>query len=221
MSDDGPDDGPHDGPDDASAASASPADADGRHRRRGRNRDAVVDAMLSLFRDGMLQPSAAEIAARAGLSQRSLFRYFADLDALARLTISRQLQDLVALIPIDTTPDAPRSERVRALASQRVRLYGEAEPVARVSRLRAPFHQVVAEQLDRGRRFLRRQVEELFAAELGSAPHDVAARTIAAIDVMTSFESYQLFRHDQGLTPDETVGTLVAAISALLDAATV
>ena len=59
---------------------------DGRHERRARNRDAVVDALLALVGDGDLAPSAEAVAARAGLSSRSLFRYFADTEALVLVT---------------------------------------------------------------------------------------------------------------------------------------
>ena len=51
-----------------------PDTVDGRRVRRDRNRDAVVDALLTLYGEGNLEPGSAEIAERAGLSPRSLFR---------------------------------------------------------------------------------------------------------------------------------------------------
>lgn len=48
----------------------SPEAQDGRHLRRDRNRDAVVDALLALYGEGNLDPSSAEIAERARLSPR-------------------------------------------------------------------------------------------------------------------------------------------------------
>ncbi|HRE00682.1 MAG TPA: TetR family transcriptional regulator, partial [Ilumatobacteraceae bacterium] len=62
---------------------------DGRRGRRDRNRDAVVDALLTLYHDGVLEPSADAIAEQAGLSARSLFRYFDDLDDLQRAAVER------------------------------------------------------------------------------------------------------------------------------------
>ena len=82
------------------AAAAAPTTEDGRHARRDRNRLAVVDAMLELYVEGNLDPSSDEIAERAGLSPRSLFRYFEDLDDLGQevfLIVRRQLK---------TTPDS-------------------------------------------------------------------------------------------------------------------
>ena len=71
---------------------------DGRNQRRDRNRDAVVTALLELYREGQLGPSAEEIAARAGISVRSLFRYFDDVDALVRAAIARQQEHLAPLV---------------------------------------------------------------------------------------------------------------------------
>ena len=63
---------------------------DGRRASRDRNLNAVVDALLDLFQEGNLRPGADEIAARSGLSRRSVFRYFDALDDLARVAIARQ-----------------------------------------------------------------------------------------------------------------------------------
>ena len=73
-------------------------DDDGRRQRRERNRDAVVDALLAIVADGDLAPSADAVAARAGLSTRSLFRYFDDVDDLCRAAIARQHERVAALL---------------------------------------------------------------------------------------------------------------------------
>ncbi|MBV8463124.1 MAG: helix-turn-helix transcriptional regulator, partial [Acidimicrobiales bacterium] len=64
-------------------------ETDGRRRRRLTNRGTVVDALLDLYREGNLRPSTDEIAERAGLSPRSLFRYFEDVDDLAGAAVNR------------------------------------------------------------------------------------------------------------------------------------
>ena len=67
----------------ASAATAEPA-VDGRTARRDRNRDAVLDAVIELFTEGHVGLVAADVAERSGVSLRSVYRYFDDLEALAR-----------------------------------------------------------------------------------------------------------------------------------------
>ena len=52
-----------------------PASAvDGRSLRRERNRQDIVDALLGLIENGETEISAALIASKAGLSERSIFR---------------------------------------------------------------------------------------------------------------------------------------------------
>lgn len=49
---------------------------DGRHERVERGKRAVFEALAQLFSEGRYNPPVAEVAARAGVSERTLFRYF-------------------------------------------------------------------------------------------------------------------------------------------------
>src|SRR5262245_29388188 len=98
-------------------------DDDGRRQRRARNRDAVVDALLSIVADGDLAPSADAVAARAGLSTRSLFRYFDDVDDLCRAAIARQHERVAGLLERPAVIDGTVDTRVRDVIDQRVELF--------------------------------------------------------------------------------------------------
>jgi AcrR family transcriptional regulator len=178
---------------------------DGRHLRRDQNRDAVVDALVALFEEGNLQPSSAEIAERAGLSSRSLFRYFDDIDDLNRAAIDRQLTLARPLLDPDVSADDPLAVRIERLVETRARMFGTIAPAARAARVSAHRRPVVGSQLTQGRAYLRAQVLELF----GPAH-------LPAIDVLCSFESYELLRFDQKLSRAKTVSALTAALTALL-----
>ena len=129
-----------------------PAETDGRRLRRALNREAVVDALLDLYREGNLRPGTDLIAERAGLSPRSLFRYFEDTDDLAGEAALRQQIRALPLVVLEVEADADFDERVRVLVEQRFRLFGEIGNAALASRLRAPFHPRMAEALaGRGR----------------------------------------------------------------------
>ena len=185
---------------------------DGRHARRDRNRTAVVEAMLELYHEGNYEPSSDEIAARAGLSPRSLFRYFDDLDDLVRTAIDHQLEVVRPYTDPGATVDAPLAERIARLVQSRWRTYAEIEVVARIARARALTQPLLAEQIASSRRFWRQQLADLFAAELQHAPAD----TLAAIDVLTSFESVQHLR-EQGLGRARIDAALGAALMKLLE----
>jgi AcrR family transcriptional regulator len=191
-------------------------EVDGRRLRRERNRLAVVDALLALYRRGNLRPSSAEIAEQAGLSPRSLFRYFDDVDDLCRAAVARQEHEALPLLAVDAVPGDPLAARISALVDQRLRLYAAIAPAAAVSRIEAPFQPALADELGRSRAYLRRQLRLLFAPELRSMAHEDADAALAAADVLCSFESYQLLRHAQGLSPARAGAALRAALTALL-----
>ena len=188
---------------------------DGRRARRERNRDAVVEAMLELYRDGNFAPNSDEIAHRAGLSPRSLFRYFDDIDDLARAAIDRQLARVLPVAVIDVAGDASLQERLAALVDQRARVFELVGNIGHVARMRAPFQPLIADQLAEGRTFLRSQIERLMAPELRSISSKRAASVLAAADVLCSYEAYRLLRHDQSLSQADAVEALNDTLGAL------
>jgi AcrR family transcriptional regulator len=180
--------------------SDTPDTSDGRRLRRSRNRDAVVDALLALYRDGNLDPSAADVAERSGLSPRSLFRYFDDVDDLCRAAIDRQYAMLATVAEIVPDPGAPLESRVQVLVDTRINLYETAGKVGLVARLRAPFEPLIADQLFEGRAALRAQIEALFQGELATLGASHRSTAVSAIDALCTFETYHLMRDNQGLT---------------------
>jgi len=56
---------------------------DGRRQRSARSRAAIIEANFELIQEGMLAPTAQQIAERAGVGIRSFFRHFEDMESLA------------------------------------------------------------------------------------------------------------------------------------------
>jgi AcrR family transcriptional regulator len=200
----------------AASADGTPSETDGRRLRRAVNREAVVDALLDLYQEGNLRPGTDEIAERAGISPRSLFRYFEDTDDLVSEAITRQLGRALPLVQLDIGPGDGFEERVTALVAQRTRLFDTVGQAARVGRLRAPFQPRIAQTLSESRRFLRGQLRALFAAELEAMGVERATWALASSDVLASFETYHLLRTDQGLSADEASAVVSRSLSALL-----
>ena len=192
--------------------------ADGRNQRRDRNREAVVTALLELYREGRLGPSADEIAARAGISARSLFRYFDDVEALVRTAIARQQAHLAPLYALDTTPDQPVTERIERFVAARVRLLRGMGEVGRVARSLAAHQPLVLAELARIRHTLRAQLADVFAPELDALPPAERRTALAAADVVVSWEAVDLMHNDQGLPVADVEATMRAALARLLGA---
>ena len=188
-------------------------EVDGRRLRRDQNREAVLDALVALFHEGIYQPSTNEIAERAGISPRSVFRYFEDVDDLNRAAIERQLSKARPLVDVGVEPDAPTRTKIAQVVEARVRLFEMIAPAARAARVSAHRHAVVAAQVAESRRYLRHQLRRVFAPEL----QDHRAARFPAIDTLCAFETYELMRADQGLSRAKTVAALTDALSALLE----
>ena len=192
---------------------SAPDAVDGRRLRRTHNRAAVVDALVELFEQGVYQPSTGEIAERAGISPRSLFRYFDDVDDLHRAAIACQLDRARPLLELDVSPVAPTDAKIARVVDARVRLFETIEPAARAARVVAHRRPIVAATLDESREYLRNQLRQLFAPELDGT----CAALLPAVDALCSFETYELLRVHQGLSRPKTIAALVAALTRLLD----
>ena len=188
--------------------SASAAAADGRVQRGERTRDAIADALLSLLADGVARPTAREIAARADVSLRSVFQHFDDMESLYAMCVTRQQARVAGLsAPID--PSGSFDARVDGLVAQRARLYEHVAPVRRVALREAPSSPVLQEALAAMRRAQRADLTSVFGPELGArAPRAL----VAALEVATSFETWDQLRRVQGLS----AATARAAVRSLV-----
>jgi AcrR family transcriptional regulator len=194
---------------------------DGRTRRRARNVDVVVDAMLGLLGEGRGWPSASEVAARAGLSERSVYRYFDDLDALARAAVETQTARADHLFQaLDVPPGAGLDERIDRLVDHRVAMYEQIGSIVQAARARAGLHAPIAEALAHRRRQMRDQLTGLFAPELDAArEHDgapTAEDLLAALEVVSGFDALHTLRVDQGRSSARTRRIVRRAVAALL-----
>jgi AcrR family transcriptional regulator len=172
--------------------------------------------MLTLYASGNLDPSSDQIAERAGLSPRSLFRYFDDIDDLVRVAVARHHDRVVPLAALDTSAKDSLDARVTRLVEQRLRLFDAIASVGTVARIRAPFQPLIASELATARGFWRDQIRQLFAPELRAQGKSRAVHVVATIDVLTSFESVQLMREDQQLTSAQIAAALGHSIKVLV-----
>jgi AcrR family transcriptional regulator len=192
-----------------------PTNADGRRARRDRNKYAVVDAYLDLVRAGNSRPSIADVAEHSGVSHRSVFRYFADKDELARTAIERQQAVARPVAMLTVGPGAPLDERIEKFVDRRLELYEVIAPVARLSRSLVSIQPLIAAELTSTRQQLRGQIEHLFRAEL-EALGDDGPDALAAVDVVCSFESVELLLHDMNRSSADTAAVLRRSIDRLL-----
>lgn len=185
---------------------------DGRTARRDRNRDAVLDAAIELFGEGHIPPTPAAVAERSGVSLRSVYRYFADHDALVTAAVARFVERNEGLFVLDVPVDVPLGQRIEGLVEARLRLYEALAPVVRVVTRQGDDLPLLNERLATRRRLLTEQVLELFAQELASAGAGIAD----AVDALTQFESLEHLRSHRALSRRRTHSALVDGLGRLL-----
>jgi TetR/AcrR family transcriptional regulator of autoinduction and epiphytic fitness len=189
---------------------------DGRTARRDRNRDLVLDAVLELFADNQFAPNAADVAARSGVSLRSVYRYYEDFDELVRAAIARHAERVAPLIEMPDPGKGPLDERVVRFVAHRTRLYEASAPMARATLVRAPANRLVREQVELVRKRLSKQTHAMFAPELSALPTAQRRAIGAAADTLTQFESAENLRVRLGYSSAQTSDILRRSLLALL-----
>jgi AcrR family transcriptional regulator len=188
--------------------------ADGRTARRDRNREAVLDAVLDLFAEDSLTPVPAEVAERSGVSLRSVYRYFDDMDALVRAAIARNLARMGPYFDLDDPGEGALDDRIARTVAARLRLYEGIAPMARAAVARATQNPLIAERLEETRLLLRRQVEAMFAPELDPLDASVRAEVVAAVDLLLEFDAVDHLRRHRRMGSDEAARVLERAVRA-------
>ncbi len=192
------------------------APRDGRVARAVRTRRAVADALLNLIAEGDLRPTSKAIAERAGVSERTIFQHFEDLETLFSAAASRVGDRIIANLK-HVPSDGPFEERLRLYMDELVYLHEATTPVRRASRLHEPFSPVLDNALSWLRNTLRRGLERVFSIELASVADDAArTRVLESLSVMASWSSWENLRGYNGLSKDEARLIVTERLRALL-----
>jgi AcrR family transcriptional regulator len=199
-------------------SSAAPVRLDGRNARAERSRTAVVDALLDLLGEGELRPPAARIAERAGVSLRSVFQHFADIETLYGAAADRQIERLGSIAQ-PCSARGTREQRLDAFVRARTRLLETIAPVRRGALLMEPFSTEIATRLARGRAHNRAEVEAMFAPELAARPAATRRELASALSAAASWSTWEHLRRHQGLSRDRARRVVARTLAALLDAA--
>jgi len=185
--------------------------ADGRAARKAHTRDAIVDAMLDLVTDGSPRPTAKEIAERAGVSLRSVYVHFDDLEGLFCVAAKRHYARVAPMLAPISAAGSLR-QRATAFVGHRVELYAKIGPVARATQLQAPFSPTLAQIVRDAQARSRHEIERLFDAELGAMPERERKRRAGIIDVMTSSHAWVTLTESHGLPVADALESMVEAI---------
>ena len=193
-----------------------PDPLDGRTRRSLRTHESIVDATIGLVEDGDLRPTAPRIAERAGVSVRSVFQHFDDLESL-HAAVARRLVDRVAVLVVPIDPAMPLAARLEQLLRQRCLLLEAVTPIRRAADVHRHFSTEITARLRDGQAFLREEVAMTFAPELeaaGPRRDDL----LDALDTVLSWSSWEGLRAGLGRDRADAERVLRGLTAAVLQA---
>jgi AcrR family transcriptional regulator len=183
---------------------------DGRRRRGQTNKARIVAAMLDMVRQGDMAPSAEQVAARADVGLRTVFRHFQDMDSLyaeMATAIVGELAEIMTRPFTGATWQARMLELVgrRAVGFERILPFQRAGAVTRHrSKLLAARHtQVVSLSRD----IIARQLPPKVLAD---------KPLVEALDLLLSVETWARLRIEQGLSPKAARETVERAVGRLI-----
>nr|MCW2728753.1 TetR family transcriptional regulator [Aeromicrobium sp.] len=195
-------------------AEGSRHNTDGRIARGERTREKILEAHSALLREGVLKPTGKLIAERAGISVRTLWLNFKDLEALVAASVVYWLgADAGLRRPVD--PSLALDHRIEDYVAQRVDRLEHIAPAARSAALGEPFSPAL--RASRREHVVRaqRDVDEAFGAEIEAAGAR-AEQLRSALFVASSWPSWSTLRDDLGLERDAAAGVMRESIATLL-----
>lgn len=176
---------------------------DGRTLRRRRNRDAVINALIGLINEGDLEPTIDKIADRAEVSARSIFRYFTDLNDLARTAVETEMRKAIPDAVIANVGEGSFDERVDTIVASRVKVLSATWRLLRVAKAKSN----AIPEIDRGlgvvADMLNDQFNRQFANELSRLAPDEAEALAMSLSMMMGHDVYDIQRRRHDRTDEE------------------
>jgi AcrR family transcriptional regulator len=179
---------------------------DGRIKRSERSRSAIVQAMLELIGEGSLSPTAQQVAERADVGVRTVFRHFSDMETLFA-TMNEQLTAEVDSLFVESVQTGSFEDRVEALIERRMTIFSALAPYVRSSTLQRWRSAFLQSEHERSIRVMRRDLRR-WLPEIEAAKSQVAD----ALEMILSFEAWNRLRIDQRLSLRRTAVVLRQAV---------
>jgi TetR/AcrR family transcriptional regulator of autoinduction and epiphytic fitness len=193
--------------------------SDGRSARRERNRDAVLDALVALTTEGRDEPSIDDIADRAGVSYRSVYRYFKDRSEMMDAATDRAMawiQPLLLNASGPVSPGDPLDYRIDSIVDARVEVYFQIADMLRNAMVQSFSNRKINDILTNARRLSRHQIEDRFHEELKAFSEGERQVRITSMDQVLSFMALDYVISERSHTREELERYLRGAVRAAL-----
>ena len=183
---------------------------DGRIQRSERSRESIVQAVLDLVGEGILSPTAQQVAARADVGVRTVFRHFSDMETLFATMNSRLWDEYLPLF-VREEQEGPLQTRIDHMLENRFLILDRLAPYTRAGSLHRAKSPFLQKQHDWNIRMFRADIL-FWLPEIKADDSPL----LSALEVLLSFEAYERLHVDQKLSTRKAQATISLATRALL-----
>jgi AcrR family transcriptional regulator len=163
-----------------------------------------------------MDPGGAEIAERAGVSHRSVFRYFDDLGDLIRTAIDTELSRSESLGDIADLGEGSLDHRLDALVDTRMRMFEFTHGIVSLARVRAFNLPEINGQFSEIAVCFRDQLSTHFAPELSAVGDDERELFLDTVQCIVSWDAYDWHKRVLGHEHDHIRAAWMVGLNALL-----
>ena len=190
---------------------------DGRRLRSERTKQLIVEAYLALIRENPLtpMPTAAEIAARAGYSVRSIFERFPDLHTLRVAAADYGLAHAAALAPARDM-EGDRATRIKSQVETRAGTCERGIALWRALTFNVDENDALTVRIRIARGRTIERMEVMYKPELSTLAAIERRNLLIALEAVTDIESWSRLRDTYGLSFAEGCAVWIRAIDRIL-----
>lgn len=184
--------------------------SDGRLQRTSATRRNILATTRALILEGVIDPTAQQIADRAAITKRTLFRHFADMESLHRAFIE-DAESEATLVIDEPFPEVRRDEwrpLLDLVIDRRVRVYETMLPLY-ISAIWSKYRSTRQHSMQRTRRG-RKRLRQLLPEAIATDP-----AWFEAVDGVLSIEYWVSLRRDQRLSIAKATDVLRLALEKL------
>ncbi|MCZ6830380.1 MAG: TetR/AcrR family transcriptional regulator [Gammaproteobacteria bacterium] len=193
-----------------SARKTASGGPDGRALRSERSRQLIVDSMLELVTEGNLVPTAQQVAERAKVGIRTIFRHFPEMDSLYTSTDER-LRGTYENLFLGGDREGTLEERILHAVERHANAYEAVGPLLLSALVQHWKSEVIRKNYARNLRGLRKDLNA-WLPELEQLP----ASEREAVDAIASFETWHRLREHQNLGKQASIDIIVMLLSKLI-----
>jgi len=180
------------------------APEDGRRQRSKASRDKMVAAMIELVREGAIMPSAEQVATRAQVGLRTVFRQYKDMETLYAAMLGGLSQYYEGWADPLTAPDW--QGQLVELTERRATTFERLLPFKRAGDAHRHMSPSIEAENTRMLALMRARLRSL-------VPETADMIAFETLDLMTSFAAWQRLRSEQNLSVEQAREVVLAYVN--------